>query len=96
MMTNWAATCAAGLSMVLVIFNAVLVSNNQTSQLAVRQRQQLINQSADLVRIEQAMMRSAIAAANPNDEAYKKLLARYNLRQPQTAPSAPASARRGK
>ncbi|HLI20958.1 MAG TPA: hypothetical protein VKV32_07560 [Stellaceae bacterium] len=79
-MTNWVATVAAGLSLTLVIFNAVLVSTNQASQLAVTQRQQLINQGADLVRIEQAMVRSAIAANNPKDDAFTQLLARYNIR----------------
>ncbi len=87
-MTNWAATVAAGLSLTLVIFNAVLVSNNQSNQLAVTQRQQLINQGADLVRIEQVMVRSAIAAANPKDDAFSQLLARYNIKPAQTAPAA--------
>ena len=91
-MTNWAATGAAGLSLLLVVLNAVLVSNNQTSQLAVTQRQQLINQGADLVRIEQAMVRSAIAANNPRDEAYTKLLARFNIKTQVT----PAAANGGK
>ncbi|HVA12674.1 MAG TPA: hypothetical protein VNF99_05460 [Stellaceae bacterium] len=86
-MTNWAATIAAGLSLTLVIFNAVLVSNNQSSQLAVTQRQQLINQGTDLVRIEQAMVRSAVAAANPKDENFNQLLARYNIRPAQSAPA---------
>lgn len=86
-MTNWAATGAAGLSLLLVVLNAVLVSNNQASQIAVTQRQQLINQGADLVRIEQAMVRSAIAANNPKDEAYTKLLARFNIKT-QVAPAA--------
>jgi hypothetical protein len=72
----------------LVIVNAVLVSNNQSSQLAVTQRQQLINQGSDLVRIEQAIVRSAIAANNPKDPAYSELLARYNIKP---APSAPAA-----
>ena len=86
-MTNWAATGAAGLSLLLVMFNAVLVSHNQSTQLAVTQRQQLINQGADLVRIEQAMVRSAIAANNPKDDAFTKLLARYNIKP--TAAAAP-------
>ena len=86
-MTNWAATVAAGLSLTLVIFNAVLVSNNQSNQLAVTQRQQLINQGTDLVRIEQAMVRSAIAAANPKDDAFSQLLAHYNIKPAQTAPA---------
>jgi hypothetical protein len=86
--TNWTATVAAGLSLLLVVVNAVLVSNNQSNQLAVTQRQQFINQGADLVRIEQAMVRSAIAANNPKDDAYAKLLARYNIK-PTAAAAAP-------
>jgi hypothetical protein len=89
-MTNWAATVAAGLSLMLVIVNAVLVSNNQSSQLAVTQRQQLINQGSDLVRVEQAIVRSAIAANNPKDMAYSELLARYNIKPAQGAPAAGA------
>ncbi|HEV8015683.1 MAG TPA: hypothetical protein VGP48_09120 [Stellaceae bacterium] len=89
-MTNWAATVAAGLSLMLVIVNAVLVANNQSSQLAVTQRQQLINQGSDLVRIEQAIVRSAVAANNPKDAAYSELLARYNLKPTPSAPAAGA------
>ena len=89
-MTNWAATVAAGLSLTLVIFNAVLVSGNQTSQTNVTQRQQFINQGSDLVRIEQAMVRSAIAANNPKDDAFSQLLARYNIKP--AAATSPATA----
>jgi hypothetical protein len=87
-MNNWAATVAAGLGLTLVIVNAILVSGNQSSQLAVTQRQQFINQGADLVRIEQALVRSAVAANNPKDDAFTQLLARYNIRPAQTAPAA--------
>jgi hypothetical protein len=91
-MTNWAATVAAGLSLTLVIFNAVLVSDNQTSQSNVTQRQQTINQGSELVRVEQAMVRNAMAANNPKDDAYSQLLARYNIKpvaatMPATAPA---------
>lgn len=89
-MTNWAATIAAGLSLTLVLFNAVLASSNQSSQLAVTQRQQLINEGSDLVRIEQAMVRSAIAANNPRDDAYSQLLARYNIK-PASAATVPGA-----
>jgi len=82
--TNWTATVAAGLSLILVVINSVLVSNNQASQLAVTQRQQFINQGADLVRIEQLLMRSALAANSPKDDAFTRLLARYNIK-PTTA-----------
>ena len=87
--TNWTATMAAALGLTLVVVNAVLVSNNQSNQLAVTQRQQFINQGADLVRIEQAMVRSALAANNPKDDAFTKLLARYNIK-PTAAAAAPA------
>jgi hypothetical protein len=59
--------------------------------LAVTQRQQLINQGADLVRIEQAMARSALAANGAKDEAFAKLLARYNIK-----PTAATAATGGK
>lgn len=89
-MTKWASTVAAALSLVLVIVNAVLVSNNQSNQLAVTQRQQLINQGSELVRIEQAMVRTAVAAANPKDDAYSQLLAHYNIRPAAQTATAPA------
>jgi hypothetical protein len=84
---NWTATLAAGLSLMLVFINSVLMTNNQAHQLAVTERQQLINQGADLVRIEQAMVRTAIAANNPKDDAYSKLLARYNIKPAAAAPA---------
>jgi hypothetical protein len=87
-MTNWAATVAAGLSLALVICNAVLVSGNQSTQASVTQRQQFINQGADLVRIEQAIVRTAVAAATPKDEAFNQLLARYNIKPAVAAPAA--------
>jgi len=77
---NWTATIAAGLSLMLVFMNSVLVSNNQAGQLAVTERQQLINQGADLVRIEQVLVRAALAANNPKDDAFTKLLNRYNVK----------------
>ena len=83
MMTPWAhwtATVAAALSLMLVFVNSVLATNNQAHQLAVTQRQQLINQGADLVRIEQVLVRSAIAANNPKDDTFSKLMARYNIK----------------
>ena len=83
---NWTATVAAGLSLMLVAINSMLVSNNQSHQLAVTQRQQLINQGADLVRIEQLLMRSALAANSPKDDAFSKLLARYNIKPTTAAP----------
>ena len=83
---NWTATVAAGLSLMLVAINSMLVSNNQAHQLAVTQRQQLINQGADLVRIEQLLMRSALAANSPKDDAFSKLLARYNIKPTTAAP----------
>ncbi len=79
-MTNWAATIAAGLSLTLVVFNAVLVYGNDSSQISVTQRQQLINQGTNLLRIEQAMVRSAASAANPKDDAFNQLLSRYNIK----------------
>lgn len=78
-MTNWAATVAAALSLVLVVVNTVMLSNNQANRLAVTERQQLIDQSGYLERIEHAMVRSAVAANNPKDAAYTRLLARYHI-----------------
>ena len=88
-MTNWAATIAAGLSLTLVVFNAVLVSGNQSNQTSITQRQQLINQGTNLLRIEQAMVRSAASAANPKDEAFNQLLTRYNIKAAATQPATP-------
>jgi hypothetical protein len=43
-----------------------------------------------LVRIEQAMVRSAVAANNPKDDAFSQLLARYNIKP--AAATTPATA----
>jgi hypothetical protein len=43
-----------------------------------------------LVRIEQAMVRSGIAANNPKDDAFSPLLARYNIKP--AAATSPATA----
>lgn len=77
---NWTATLAAGLSLMLVFVNFVLMTNNEAHQLAVTERQQFINQGADLVRIEQVLVRSALAANNPKDDAFTRLMARYNIK----------------
>ena len=71
----------------------MLVYGNQANQISVTQRQQIINQSSELVRIEQAMVRSATAAVgNGGDQAFTQLLARYNIRVPQPAAPTPAAA----
>jgi hypothetical protein len=87
------ASVAALLSLVFVLVNAGLVLSNQSSQTQVATRQQVINQSAELMRADQTLVRTLVTiAASTKDEALNALLARHNLNQPAAAiSSAPVS-----
>jgi hypothetical protein len=90
---SWAATAMAAASLVLVAVNAALVLSNQASQAEVAQRQQLINQGAELMRLEQAVAGALSSVATESkDEALNALLARYGL-PPQAAAPSPADLR---
>jgi len=76
----WAATGLAGLSLVLVVVNAVLARSNESARIEVNQRQLSINewvleqrQNQDLIQL------LAGASARDNNAAIRDLLAKYGI-----------------
>jgi hypothetical protein len=65
----------AGVTLVLVFFNVWFVLNTQARQAEVNQRQQFINQSMQLSRVNEGLVRAiATAAVNTKDEKLRQLL----------------------
>ena len=72
----WMTVGLAGLAGALVIAYIFLVQENRTVQAAVNRRQQFINQSIQLGRINEALIRSLAATAVSNkDDKLRDLLA---------------------
>jgi hypothetical protein len=65
----WTATGLAAISVILVIFNVIMVMGNQTRQAEVAQRQQFINQSVQLGRLNQNLVNLLAQAAVKNGDA---------------------------
>ena|SRR6185437_3958947 len=79
----------AGLSLVLVIVNAGLVIRNQSIQVEVSQRQQVINQGLQFARIRQLLAQYvANVATQKKDGELSELLTRHGI----TLTSPPATA----
>jgi uncharacterized protein YpmS len=84
----------AGLSLVLVIVNAGLVIRNQSIQVEVSQRQQVINQGLQFARIRQVLAQYiANVATQKKDAELSEVLTRHGiaLSNPPAAPGAPAA-----
>ena len=76
----WIVTVLAGLSVILVVANGILFLVNQEAQAAVNRRQQFINQSAQLGRLNEALVRAlATSAANNKDDQLRDLLAQHGI-----------------
>jgi hypothetical protein len=70
----------AGLALVLVAVYIILVQDNRSVQAEVNRRQQFINQSIQLVRVSEALVRAlAAAAANGKDDKLRELLAQNGI-----------------
>jgi hypothetical protein len=80
---EWLYRVAVGLSAlaaVLVIAYIVLVQENRAVQREVNQRQQFINQSIQLGRVNEALIRAlAAAAASSNDQRLRELLTQNGI-----------------
>jgi hypothetical protein len=87
----------AGFALILVVAYIVLVQDNRSVQAEVNRRQQFINQSMQLARISEALMRAlATAAVNDKDDKLRDLLAQNGITinaagEPERAPT-PAAA----
>jgi hypothetical protein len=94
----WISTALAGLSVILVVSNGILFLVNQDAQAVINRRQQFINQSTQLGRLNEALVRAlATTAANNKDDQLRDLLAQHgitfqiNPRQPGPAPASGSS-----
>jgi hypothetical protein len=88
----WASVALGALTIVLVVANFFVLSSNQSIQAEANQRQQFINQSAQLKRVDDLLIRAiAQASVNAKDDKLRDLLAQQGVTL--TAPtSEPASA----
>ena len=76
----WVTVGLAGLIPILVIVYIVLVQDNRSVQREVNQRQQFINQSIQLSRVNEALIRAlAAAAANGKDDKLREVLAQSGI-----------------
>jgi len=70
----------SGITLVLVVAYIVLAQENRSVQAEVSQRQQYINQSIRLGRINDALIRAlAAAAVDNNDDKLRELLAQNGI-----------------
>jgi hypothetical protein len=87
----------SGLSLAVVVAYIVLVQNNRSVQLEVNQRQQFINQSMQLGRINDSLVRLiAATAVSKNDDKLRELLTQNGITinaagEPEKAPAPPPS-----
>ena len=70
----------SGITVALVIVYIVLIQENRSVQAEVNRRQQFINQSIQLGRINDALIRALAAeAVNNNDDKLRELLAQNGI-----------------
>ena len=95
----------SGITLILVIVYIVLFQDNRTVQSEINQRQQFINQSIQLGRINDALIRAlATTAVSNNDDKLRDLLAQNGITinpttgapEREAAPAAPAPAATGR
>jgi hypothetical protein len=82
-------TLAAALALVLIVVDFIGAGLNRSAQVQVNQRQQFINESVEVGRINQTLVHAlAVAAVRNGDPELKALLAKQGI----TVNAAPASA----
>jgi hypothetical protein len=70
----------SGITLILVVVYIVLIQDNRSVQAGINQRQQFINQSIQLGRINEALVRAlASAAVNNKDDKLRELLAQSGI-----------------
>ena len=93
----WVTVGLSGVTLVLVVAYIILAQDNRTIQAEVNQRQQFVNQSMQLGRINEALIRAlAAGAVNDKDDKLRDLLAQNGITinpttgapEPSRAPSA--------
>ena len=95
----------SGMTLVLVVVYIVLIQGNRSVQSEVNQRQQFINQSIQLGRVNDALIRAlATTAVSNNDDKLRDLLAQSGITinpttgapERETAPAAAAPTATGR
>ena len=95
----------SGMTLVLVVVYIVLIQGNRSVQSEVNQRQQFINQSIQLGRVNDALIRAlATMAVSNNDDKLRDLLAQSGITinpttgapERETAPAAAAPTTTGR
>ena len=95
----------SGITLVLVVVYIVLIQDNRAVQSEINQRQQFINQSIQLGRINDALIHAlAATAVSDNDDKLRDLLAQNGIAinpttgapEREAAPAAPAPAATGR
>ena len=85
----WIATAVAGLSVVLVAFNIALGLSSEATQAKINERQQFIDQTAQIDRANAALVRAlATTAVSTGDAELHQILTDHGIA---IAPSAPAT-----
>ncbi len=75
----WVTVGLSGLTLVLVVAYITLVQDNRVVQAEVNRRQQFINQSIQLGRINDALIRALAAAVKGKDDKLRELLAQNGI-----------------
>ena len=82
----WASVALGALTIVLVVANFFVLSSNQSIQAEANQRQQFINQSVQLKRVDELLIRAiAQASINAKDDKLRDLLTQQGVTM--TAPT---------
>jgi hypothetical protein len=75
----WIGVGLSGLTFVLVVTYIVLVQDNRSVEAEVNQRQQFINQSIQLGRVNESLIRALAAAAEQQDDRLRELLTQNGI-----------------
>ncbi|HLI14160.1 MAG TPA: hypothetical protein VKY65_21410 [Alphaproteobacteria bacterium] len=89
---GWLMAALAAATLVIVVVDFVLLQNNRALQAEVNQRQQFINQSIQLGRVNEALIRTiATAVVTAKDDKLRDMLAQNGITiNPPAAAAAPA------
>jgi hypothetical protein len=82
----WPATALAAVSLALVIVNGAMYIANQNAQTDVNSRQQFINQSIQIAKVEESLARELAAVASNGDDQIRDLLAELGITYTVTPP----------
>lgn len=90
--TFWVSAVFSAAAIGLVIANAFLQSENRTIQSDVNQRQQFVNQTIQLNRLHEELIRALAASAVANkDDKLREILAQVGITFTTNPPAAPGA-----